>query len=149
VSLPEEHLAGLRESVEDHERRLAQLREGIRLAEEEAAVHEALLDLARNERLIRLLGKMHEDSSLFSRFARDPLGCCQEENVSLPKCITLNALEKEAPTRLTGNVRHGSWDVEVAWDREGGFSARPLSGEPSNEIQPLNLPPRDRPESDS
>jgi hypothetical protein len=147
VSLPERHLAGLRESVENHQRRLAQLREGIRLAEEEVAVHEAILDLAGNEQLITLLANMYEDRDLTARFARDPVGFCHEGSISLPGCVTLNAVDEAAPTRLTANVRYGTWDVEILWDREMGFSARPLAGQPSNEVQPLTLPTAIRDES--
>jgi hypothetical protein len=127
MALPSEHLAGLRASIESHEQRLAELRDNIRLAEEEAAVHEALLALARDERLIEAVAQVHDDPD--SRFARDPLGHCREESIPLPDGVSLNPVDRKTPNRITANIRRGDWDVEIAWDREHGFAARPLTQE--------------------
>jgi hypothetical protein len=126
MPLPTPQLVALRGGINGHERRLARLREFIRLAEEEAAVHEALLALARNDRLLAAFGDLHEDAGLTSRFARDPQGYCRQEHIRLPEGVTLHPAERvEASVRLTGLLRHGAWEVEFTWDQEGGFSATP------------------------
>ena len=126
MPLPQEHLVGLQEHVESLERRLAELRHVIRVAQEETDVNEALLGLARNERLIALVGQMYDDSGLSSKFARDPLTYARKEKIEIPEGVTLNAVDEAGrSTRLTANLRRGAWDVEVVWDRDGGFSARP------------------------
>jgi hypothetical protein len=132
VGLPKEHLDWIRATVADHQRRLAQLREGVRLAEEEIAFQEAVLELARNDQLIETLGALHEDpSALTSTFAHDPDGYCRENNIPLPEGATLSAIsavEREGPVRLAAQVRRGPWAVEIVWDREAGFSASPSTG---------------------
>jgi hypothetical protein len=149
MGLPKEHLDWIRTTVADHQRRIAQLREGIRLAEEEIAFQEMLLDLARNDRLIEALGEVHEDPSLRSKFARDPLGYCHDNNIPLPEGAMLSALadEGEGALRLAAHVRHGPWAVEIVWDREAGFSASTATG-PAESLTPrfmssIEVPPSD------
>jgi hypothetical protein len=101
LSLPDEHLDWLREHGATHVRRLAELREGIRLAEEEAAFQELLLDLAQNDRLFEALGELYNDAELTSRFARDPLGYGREENILLPEGVTLSAVDRKGRSPST------------------------------------------------
>jgi hypothetical protein len=121
-----EYFAALRDDVISHERRIAQLREEIRLAQEEVELHEVVLDLARNDQLIAAIGELYEDSALTSTFASDPDRHCREGNIPLPEGVTLRPLDTEGPSpRLTAHVRRGTWDMEVVWDREIGFFVRP------------------------
>jgi hypothetical protein len=135
--LPDEQLDWLRERVTSHVRRLAQLREVIRRAEEEAAFQELLLDFAQNNRLFEALGELYDNADLTSRVARDPLGYCRERDIPLPEGVTLSAVEREgrAP-RLVAHLRHGAWAMEVGWDRKGGFFASPPE-EPAENLSSL------------
>jgi hypothetical protein len=121
-----EFLAALRADVVSHEGRIAQLRDEVRLAEEEIAVHEVILELARNQRLIALVGDLYDDSALTSTFASDPLRYCQEENIPLPDGVTLSPVDTEGPSpRIMARVTRGTSDVEIVWERESGFLVRP------------------------
>ena len=80
-------MSGLQKSVERHEQRLAELRQMIRHAEEEVAFHQAMVDLARNGRLIALISKCSDNPTLPSRLACDPLGICREESVTYPTAL--------------------------------------------------------------
>jgi len=126
MPLPSEHLADLDARLESHEQRLEELRETIRRAEEEAAVHEVLLELAQNEKLIEAVGEAHDDPG--AKFAQDPHAHCHEQKIPLPDGVSLNPVDRENPHRMTAVVRRGDWEVEVVWDRERGFAARPLAG---------------------
>jgi hypothetical protein len=124
VPVPAEQVAALDHSVQVHERRLAELREVLRYAEEEAAVHEALIALARNERLIAAAGEYCDDANLVSAFAADPHGRLQHEGIALPEGVTFHAISKDEPaSRMAAQVRCGAWTVEVGWERERGFFA--------------------------
>jgi hypothetical protein len=126
MSLPDEHAAALRDDVVAHERRITQLRAGIRLAEDEIELHEVILDLARNEQLIAAVGELYESSGLTSKFASDPQRHCEEQKITLPEGVTLTAIAGEAPSpRLTARVRRGAWDMEIVWERDVGFVVRP------------------------
>ena len=139
MSLPEEQLDWVRESIVGHERRIAQLREGIRLAEEEIGFHEVLLDLGHNDRLIEVIGELYDDTDLTSRFARDPLGYCREEDAPLPEGVTLTVSavdpEKGRSARLAIDVRYGAWAMEIVWDPEDGWFASPSTG-PAEVLSP-------------
>ena len=105
-------------------RRLAQLREGIRLAEEEAAFHKVVLDLLRNDRLLEALGELYDDEELTSRVARDPLDYCRRQEIPLPEGVTLSAVDGEGGSaRLVARVKYGAWAMEAGWDHEAGFFA--------------------------
>src|SRR3712207_668606 len=124
MALPPDHLASLHRGVEWHERRLSELREVIRIAEEEAAVHDALIALARNDRLISAIGRYCDDPSLTPEFTHGPHG--GTGGVQLPDGVTPEAdADNRSSHRLTGHLRRGGWDVEVGWDRERGFFAVP------------------------
>jgi hypothetical protein len=139
LSLPEEQLDWVRESIVGHERRIAQLREGIRLAEEEIRFHEVLLDLGHNDRLIEAIGELYDDPDLTSRFARDPVGYCREEAAPLPDGVTLRVSavdrEKGRLARLAIDVRSGDWAMQIVWDPEHGVVASPSTG-PAEALSP-------------
>jgi hypothetical protein len=126
MSVPTEHLVALRRDVASHQQRIAQLRAAIRVAEEEIALHEVIIDLAQNDQLIAAVEELYDDSGLDSKFARDPQQRCQEEKIALPDGVTLNPIDTEGPSpRITARVRSGAGDMEIVWDRGVGFFARP------------------------
>jgi hypothetical protein len=129
MSLPDDQLADLRHRGEAHERRINILRNAIRRAEQELAVHEVLLGLARNTTLIAELGKLHADSSQCATFAHDPVGYCAKRGIALPPEFTLLPAEgKPSSMTLNASVRVGDFEVQVVWDPQTGFDARPLTG---------------------
>jgi hypothetical protein len=146
MSLPREQIVALRDGVEAHERRIQELREWIRLAEEEIALHEALRDFVADDRLKAALGEVFDNPALTSELARDPLRYCRAKEITLPAGLTLTAVEtREDPsTRLTAYFSYGAWDVEAIWDREGGFFARPRRPGLANGIVTLDTPSRGR-----
>jgi hypothetical protein len=125
--LPREQLTSLRERIADLEQRSAVLREVIRDIEEEIALQEALRDLAQNEKLVEMVGEVQDNPKLASSLARAPQQYFEDKGVRLPENVTLNAVAAdESVERLTANLRVGSRNVEVGWDRESGFFARAL-----------------------
>jgi hypothetical protein len=127
MALPPEQVASLRDGIEAHTQRITELREWIKLAEEEISLHEALRDFVGDERLGAALGEVFDKPALTSELARDPLRYCREKDVVLPEGLTLAAVETRAEpsTRLTAHLTYGAWDVEAVWDSEAGFFARP------------------------
>ena|SRR5438132_14136287 len=129
MSLSAEHRAKLRELGEDHERRIHALQSVIRAAQQELAVHEVLLGLVHNEALIAALGELHVDSDHRAKAARDPVRYCAEHGISLPPEVTVHPVQGSGPSMLlSASVRVGDCEIEVVWDREAGFNARPLRG---------------------
>lgn len=125
MPMPTEALSALNQDISAHDQRVTELREAIRFAEQEIAIHEALLDLARNDRLIAAVGELYDDQVMSSKFAVDPQGYCAQEGISLPKGVALNPVDTSGSSaRLTAVVRRGDSEVDVAWQRDSGFSAR-------------------------
>jgi len=120
-------LLALRRDIVSHEYRVYQLREAIRLAEEEIALHEILLDLAGNDQLITAIGDLY-NADLSSGFVRDPHKYCSEQGISIPEGVRLNPVDMEGPSpRLTADVRSGPNELQVIWDRDEGFFVRGFS----------------------
>lgn len=106
MAIPSRQRAELRLGVAEHERRIAELRAVIRMAEEEIAVHETLVALSREEPVTAALDGVPVDAQ------------------ALPEGVTLEDGDAVAG-RVTGRVRRGGWEVAVGWDRDGGFFAAP------------------------
>ena len=125
MPMPTEALSALNQDISAHDQRVTELRDAIRFAEQEIAIHEALLDLARNDRLIAAVGELYDDQGMSSKFAIDPQAYCAQEGISLPKGVALNPVDTSGSSaRLTAVVRRGDSEVDVAWQRDSGFSAR-------------------------
>lgn len=118
--------ATLEKDIMSHQLKIAQLREKIRIAEDEIELHEVVLELARNRRLVEAVGEFSGAGNSPSDFARDPLQYCREENISLPEGVVLYPADSYEPSHLpTARVRRGVWDMEVVWDGKMGFLVRP------------------------
>ncbi|MDF9749193.1 hypothetical protein [Arthrobacter sp. ES3-54] len=118
--------ATLEKDVIEHQLKIAQLRERIRIAEDEIELHEVVLELTRNRRLIDAISEFSDVGSSASNFVRDPLQYCREENIPLPEGVTLYPPNSYDPSHLpTARVRRGMWDMEIIWDGETGFLMRP------------------------
>jgi len=136
MPMPGQQLTWVRNALADHERRLAQLRRGIRLAEEEIAFEEILVSLARNDKLLDMVVELFDDASLAVEVARDPLGHCRAKGVELPHGVTLGGeFAEEADVqsvKLTALVTYGNWAMEIVWDSVSGLSATPPLGPPES-----------------
>lgn len=128
--------ATLEKDVISHQLKIIQLREKIRIAEDEIELHEVVLELARNRRLIEAISDFSEVGSSSSKFVHDPLQYCREENIPLPEGVTLYPPNSYDPSHLpTARVRRGIWDMEIVWDGETGFLMRPYHASAAMEIR--------------
>jgi hypothetical protein len=122
----QDHIARLRGDVDVHVRRLAELHELIRRAEEEAAVHEALIALARNDHLLAAAARHQEDPDAVLALVGDRQETRDDEGIPLPDSVTIDLVAADKPSsRVTGHLRCGGWDVEIGWEPERGFFAIP------------------------
>jgi hypothetical protein len=141
MPLPEEQLDNLSKAVQSHERRVKELRDLIRLAEEEIAVHEVLIELAGNDKLMAMFSNCYDDPDSASQLARNPSEYLREQEVALPQELKLNlGTEKNSSDRLMGELRRGAWNITVLWDREAGFSAIPDTRRLRQLSIPVHLP---------
>ena len=128
MALSEQDASSLRDAINGHEHRILELRTAIAEVQAELGIHEALLQLARNERLIAALDELG-DAEIVERLAADPEGFCQRENIRLPSGVSIRSGKASSPTaRATALVSAGEWEIEVIWDRERGFTSKPRKG---------------------
>ncbi len=122
----------LEDHIRAHEQRLHQLRQAISAAEGEISVHEALIDLARNDRLVAAVEELQDEQAQTSQFATAPQAYCTQQGIPLPAGVTLNPLEINGSTaRMTAVLRRAGQEVQVYWDSKNGFSS---SGVPNRVV---------------
>jgi hypothetical protein len=119
MPLPHEQLAEFRKGLAEHERRVAQLREGIRLAREEIEFHQLLLGFAQNERTIAALHELHDRHDLLAELVQDPTDYCQARGIPVPQGVTL------VPTAggVAVDLQYGAWSMRVGWNLQTGLFA--------------------------
>lgn len=123
----------LKDHIRAHDQRVHELIEAIRAAEDEISIHEALIALARNDRLVAAVEELHDKKAQTSHFAMDPQAYCTEQGIVLAEGVTLNPLDTSGSSsaRMTAVLRRAGHDVQVRWDSKTGFSA---SGVPNRII---------------
>jgi len=122
----------LEDHIRAHDQRLNELRQAIRAAEDEISIHEALIALARNHRLVAAVEELHDKQAQPSQFATDPQAYCTEQGILLPEGVTLNPLDTTGSSaRMTAVLRRAGREVQVRWDSKTGFSA---SGVPNRVV---------------
>ena len=114
----------LEDHIRAHDQRLHELRQAIRTAEDEISIHEALIALARNHRLVAAVEALHDMPARPSQFATDPQAYCTEQGILLPEGVTLSPLDTTGSSaRMTAVLRRAGREVQVRWDSKTGFSA--------------------------
>lgn len=114
----------LENQIRAHDERLHELREAIRAAVDEISIHEALIALARNHRLIAAVEELHYEQAQTSQFATEPHAYCTQHGILLPEGVTLNPLDTSGSSaRLTAVLRRAGREVYVCWDSKAGFSS--------------------------
>jgi hypothetical protein len=129
MPLPDTHSADLRKRLEAHQRRIRVLRTQLRSLQQELAMHEALVTLGQNDALRAALGQLYDDADHRARFARDPVAYFREHSISLSQGVELRSLDGSDSRKLSVSVCVGDWEVQVLWDPEVGFDARPIKGD--------------------
>lgn len=121
-----DHIVELRKNAASHVSRLTELRQIIRRAEEEADVHETLLALAQDERLLELVAEYREDPDHLVQAAEAYLSSASLKTAGFSPSATFDFSSAQRSTqRATVQLHCGRWLIEVGWDREVGFLAIP------------------------
>jgi hypothetical protein len=123
----QDHVAELRRNIESHVRRLSVLRKFISRAEEEAAVHEALIGLARNDQLLNAIREYSGgDPAAIFELVEGQLDPASPNALRSSQLVSFDfEAGHHSSARMTMQMHCGDWVVEVGWDREEGFFAIP------------------------
>lgn len=123
----------LAQALKDHElvlTNLVTLREQVQT---EIEIHELLLSLGRNERLLDYLGQLDEDFSRAGSLRRDGLSDEERHSLHLPAGVSFESGPyAESLTDMMMLVRHRSWLIEISWHGQNGLTVRPIEGHRSS-----------------
>jgi hypothetical protein len=121
VSRPQ--LDRLAKELIGHERRATELRESIRLQQDELKVHETVLRLGRDDRLLAALNELHDQQDLFQDISTDLRGHFASKGVEVPEGAEIEV----SGTRLLAHMQQGPYRYKAIWDRTSGFSVEVVS----------------------
>jgi hypothetical protein len=124
MPIPLEQLQQLREDLKAHEERADELRRHIADMQAEAEVHETIVRLGRDERVMNALGELHDRPEQGKGIANDPHGYFRQKGVELPPGTTLRVPKAERESlAVEADLQHGPFKFRLAWERGRGFSS--------------------------
>jgi hypothetical protein len=130
-ALPETQRRDLEAQLRIHQQRLETLRDQQEHIVREMRIHELVLDLGRDERLLEALAEIADNPELAKRAAADPLAYAREKGISVSGDVDVSV--DVTSEGVSVSAIHGD-DVRpfvVSWDANEGFAARPLTTEDS------------------
>jgi hypothetical protein len=90
------------------------------LIDREIGVHEAILELGRDERLFAVLGELAADAKLAREAARDPRGFAREHGIELPQNLAVELdVGADDDVRLRLIYFDDLSPFVATWDRDG------------------------------
>ena len=128
MPISKETSTALRKDLHSHNRRIEELRRLVEVAGDEIAIHEAVLELGRNERIISAIGELRNGETdsrneIIADFGR----YCAQEGISIPAGVTfVSADTPDEPFPLRAEVRRGRAVMEIVWAPDIGFGGRGL-----------------------
>ena len=146
----------LNRTLEEHELAKAKLETLREQVQTEIEMHELLLSLGRNERLLDYFENLEEDFSRADSLRGSSFSDEERHRMQIPTSVSFEVgpnAESLADMRML--VRHRTWLIEVVWNRQHGLVARPIEGHPSTSSASLSPEPSEReralrpPESES
>lgn len=127
MPLPPEHLSRLAEDLKNHERRLEELRESIRLQQDEIAVHETVLKLGQDKRLLDALNELYDTPATAKALRSNAKEHFRSKGVPFPDNADLRVVD-DAPDRiaLEAELQQGAYRYKVTWSRSDGFGLQSI-----------------------
>ncbi|MGY1829084.1 hypothetical protein ACI8AA_01500 [Geodermatophilus sp. SYSU D01180] len=122
-TLPEEAAARLREDIQAHGRRIEELRRLMEVAADEIAIHEAVLELAQDDRIISATGEIQgADADLRDGLVTDLARYFTATGTALPSGVTFSPGDPRSQSlRLHAEIRRGGAVMEITWGPDIGF----------------------------
>lgn len=156
MPLPRSHLESLQRQLQIHEERLAILRsqqnalEGpahdpnpkVRspewithqreVLEREIRIHEQLIELGRNPKVLDALGDLAENREYADEAARDPKGAARKRGIELPANMALRLDLEQGRVLLQIIYYEDLFPFAATWNSDSGFSPPAEPGELQN-----------------
>jgi hypothetical protein len=119
--------AQLGSALEEHRLAIARLEIVRERVQTEIEVHQLLLDLGRNERLLHFVENLEDELSRQVSFDGHAFSGEVRESMDIPAGVTVEAApDSRSLADLTMWIRHRTWLIEVTWRPEHGLVVRPV-----------------------
>jgi hypothetical protein len=123
VSVPKGHVNRLTKELAGHKHRLSQLRESIRIQQEEMRLHETVVRLGQDTHLLAALGELYDDPELVTEVSRNPRDYFERKGVVVPQDAKVEVTNSSPQaTRIEARIEQGPYRYTVTWERRSGFS---------------------------
>ncbi|MEE1822431.1 hypothetical protein PUR61_09535 [Streptomyces sp. BE20] len=127
MSSPEEQRRKLERDLRQHEHRADRINEEIRNLNNELRIHNVILSLGRDKKLLNLLDQLRDDEVLARKSREIGRSFFEQQGVELPPEIQVVT---GAPTGQGARIRgvfldDAGREYEVVWDSQRGFDVHP------------------------
>ena len=124
MALPAEQQQYLNDHLQVHADRLDTLRSQQEHIECEIAIHELVLRLGHDERLLAVLGELAEDPTAARNACDDPYAHFTDHGITLPDEIEVSARQDGDDLVVRATYVHDLYPFELTWSPTNGFGAR-------------------------
>jgi len=128
MPIPKNQLKRLRADLAAHERRLVSLKDVIAQAVEELMVHETVLSVGHDAKVLGALGELCDQPELADEIADQPEEFFRQRGVAIPRNTRIRIVKERLGTLVVeAELRQGRFEYKLTWDKEKGFSLSPLT----------------------
>jgi hypothetical protein len=123
MPVPAKQLQRLRVDLQEHEERLADLQSRIQELKDESIVHQTLLTLGRDDKVLNLLHEVYDRPELASDLSRSPSAYLKKRGVKFPRGTKIKVAKNEQGAAVfEAHIKQGSFNYKIVWDPQEGFS---------------------------
>ena len=121
MPLPEDQVRALSVELANHDKSVSRIKKSIVNLQAELAVHQTLIGLGRNPRLLEVLNDMCDHPELAGKVA-DPVAYLADKSIDLPPGTTVIVTKSDSDSVVAeAHFKQGGFDYRVEWDSKKGF----------------------------
>ena len=123
MPVPQNQLDQLNAGLQDHDKRLASLEATQTDISSEIEVHNIVLQVGRDPKVLAMLGDVHDNPALADQIKSDPQGFVQSRGIQLPPGATITANMPTPHSAVVSADYHiGRFQFSLQYDKDKGFS---------------------------
>lgn len=120
-------LEQLRPEQPDHAKRSQALNNLLADAESETVLHETLIKLGQDPKILAALGEIYDKPELANQLQSDPGTFTQARGIQLPAGMTITATHSAPHSAgVSAHYQAGRLQIRMQWDTENGFTSQEI-----------------------
>lgn len=125
MPIPASQSQQLDADLKAHELRQQFLSGQIQIYQQEVTVHQTIIALGRNQKLLQLCDDLYDHPEKAGQIASDPMTYFTQNGVLFPSGTTIAVVDTDpTTTAVEASIQQGSFSYTARWDRKQGFSVR-------------------------